>query len=121
MAGKGKDKARHLRHRRVRRKVFGTTARPRLNVYRSSEHIYAQIIDDEVGHTLTSASTLDREVRERVSGLSKTEGAKVVGQLVASRAKEKGIQRVVFDRGGFAYHGRVKALADATREAGLEF
>ncbi len=114
-------KARIRRHRRVRAKISGTPGRPRLNVFRSLSHIYAQIIDDEAGHTLVSASTVDREVRGQVEEKSKTEAAQLVGQLVAKRAQEIGVKEVVFDRGGFRYHGRVKALADAAREAGLEF
>lgn len=114
-------KARIRRHRRVRAKISGTQVRPRLNVYRSLGHIYAQVIDDTVGHTLVSASTVDRELRAQVEGKDKTEAAKLVGELVAKRAQEVGVKQVVFDRGGFKYHGRIKALADAAREAGLEF
>jgi len=121
MAGKTRTEARHLRHRRVRRRVYGTEDRPRLNVFRSSEHIYAQLVNDEVAHTVVAVSTLDAEVRGQLLGLTKIEGAKVVGRIVASRAQGKGIKQVVFDRGGYAYHGRVKALAEASREAGLEF
>ncbi|GAB4567182.1 MAG: 50S ribosomal protein L18 [Anaerolineae bacterium] len=113
--------ARIRRHRRVRKKVFGTATRPRLNVFRSLNHIYAQIIDDERGHTLVSASTLDPELRGALDGLNKTERARKVGELVAKRALAAGITQVVFDRGGYAYHGRVKALAEASREAGLVF
>ncbi|MBC7234967.1 MAG: 50S ribosomal protein L18 [Chloroflexi bacterium] len=116
-----KREARVRRHQRVRKKVFGTSERPRLNVFRSLQHIYAQVIDDTVGHTLVSASTLDGEIREVCAGLKKTEAAKVVGKLLAERALAGGITKVVFDRGGYQYHGRVKALADAAREAGLEF
>jgi large subunit ribosomal protein L18 len=118
---KKKREARLRRHMRVRKKVKGTLERPRLVVYRSLEHIYAQVIDDTIGHTLTSASTIDREVRKLLGGKKKTEEAQIVGRVVAERAKKAGIQRVVFDRGGNKYHGRVKALADAAREAGLEF
>lgn len=114
-------KARIRRHRRVRAKISGTSVRPRLNVYRSLGHIYAQVIDDTVGHTLVSASTVDRELRAQVEGKGKTEAAKLVGELVAKRAQEVGVKQVVFDRGGFKYHGRIKALADAAREAGLKF
>jgi large subunit ribosomal protein L18 len=121
MALKTRAEAREHRHRRVRKRVRGTAQRPRLNVFRSAEHIYAQIVDDESGHTLVAASTIDPEVRARVKGLPKIERAKVVGELVARRALNKGIRQVVFDRGGYTYHGRVKALADASREAGLEF
>ncbi|MDQ4075291.1 MAG: 50S ribosomal protein L18 [Chloroflexota bacterium] len=113
--------ARRRRQARVRRKVFGTPERPRLNVFRSLEHIYAQVIDDTAGHTLASASTLDPELREEVADLEKTEAAKKVGTLVAERAKSVGVDKVVFDRAGYTYHGRVQALADAAREAGLEF
>ncbi len=109
------------RHRRVRKKVKGTNERPRLNVFRSLKHIYAQIIDDGQGHTLVSASTLDPELREKIQGLSKTEQAKLVGQVLAQRALARGVRQVVFDRGGRLYHGRVKALADGSREGGLEF
>lgn len=121
MAGKTRIEARRQRHLRVRKRVHGTEDRLRLNVFRSSEHIYAQIVNDEVGNTVIAVSTLDPEVRSQLQGLTKTEEAKIVGKVVASRAQEKGIKRVVFDRGGYAYHGRVKALAEATREAGLEF
>lgn len=123
MADKAKEKreARLSRHLRVRKKVKGTPERPRLVVYRSLEHIYAQVIDDTVGHTLVSASTIDGEVRKLLGGKKKTEEAQIVGRVVAERAKSAGIQQVVFDRGGNKYHGRVKALADAAREAGLEF
>ena len=108
--------ARQRRHRRIRVSLSGTTQRPRLNVYRSLQHIYAQVIDDTTGSTLAAASTLGADV----SG-SKTERAKAVGKSIAERAKEKGINTVVFDRGGYLYHGRIKALADAAREAGLDF
>lgn len=111
--------ARKRRHIRVRKKISGTKERPRLNVFRSTQHIYVQLIDDVQGHTLTSASTVDPEVKG--SEGNKTELAKMVGKLVAERALEKGIKQVVFDRGGFLYHGRIKALAEASREAGLEF
>jgi len=113
--------ARHRRHRRIRKKVAGTRERPRLNVFRSLGHIYAQVIDDVEGHTLVAASTIDAEVRSRIDGLSKTEQARVVGEAVAERALEQGIDRVVFDRGGYKYHGRVKALAEAARDKGLKF
>lgn len=114
--------ARKRRHARVRKKVFGTPERPRLSVYRSLRHIYAQIIDDTRGHTLVSASTLDAEVRERISDeAAKSDQAKVVGEVLAQRAVEKGLKVVVFDRGGYRYHGRVKALAEAARAGGLEF
>jgi large subunit ribosomal protein L18 len=107
------------RHFRIRKKVSGTAGRPRLVVTRSSRHLTAQVVDDLVGHTLASASTLDVSIRG--NGGDKTEQAKKVGELVASRAKEKGIESVVFDRGGNAYRGRIAALADAARESGLKF
>jgi large subunit ribosomal protein L18 len=113
--------ARLRRHRRVRAKISGTAERPRLNVFRSLGQIYVQVIDDVAGHTLASASTIDRELRGQVDGKNKTEAAKMVGALVAQRAQALGIKQVVFDRGGYRYHGRVKALADGAREAGLEF
>lgn len=115
------QKARKHRHNRVRAKISGTADRPRLNVFRSLGHIYAQVIDDVAGHTLVAASTIDRELREQVNGKSKAEAAKLVGTLIAHRAQAVGIKTVVFDRGGYKYHGRVKALADGAREAGLEF
>jgi large subunit ribosomal protein L18 len=113
--------ARQRRHRRVRSKVSGTAERPRLNVCRSLYHIYGQVIDDTTGHTLLSASTVDHQVRSMVEGKNKTEQAQIVGQVLARRALDKGIKRVVFDRGGWAYHGRVKALATGARQEGLEF
>jgi large subunit ribosomal protein L18 len=112
---------RKRRHLRVRAKLNGTPERPRLNVFRSSAHMYAQVIDDTTGHTLVAASTLDPEVRDALDGKNKTERAKAVGELVGQRAKAAGIEQVVFDRGGFKYHGRVKALADGARESGLKF
>ena len=113
--------ARRRRHRRVRKSVSGTTDRPRLNVFRSLRHIYAQIINDEVGNTLVSASTLDAEVVEQIDGMDKTGQARVVGKVLAERALAQGVSKVVFDRGGYRYHGRVKALAEGSREGGLEF
>jgi len=113
--------ARLRRHRRVRKKISGTADRPRLNVYRSLTHIYGQVVDDTAGHTLASASTVDREVRSAVKGLGKTEQARVVGQVLARRALEKGIKLVIFDRGWWLYHGRIKALAEGARKEGLEF
>jgi large subunit ribosomal protein L18 len=113
--------ARDRRRKHVRKKVFGTPERPRLNVFRSLNHIYAQVIDDTQGHTLVSASTVDAGVREQVSDKTKTEQARVVGQVLGERALDKGIKKVVFDRAGYKFHGRVKALADAAREAGLDF
>ena len=102
-------------------RVSGTAERPRLNVFRSLRHIYAQLVDDTIGHTILSASTLDAEVRQQVGDLSKTQQAELVGKVLAERALDKGVKRVVFDRGGYRFHGRVKALAEAAREAGLEF
>ena len=113
--------ARYRRHRRVREKLGGTGSRPRLCVFRSLNHIYAQIIDDAQGHTLVSASTLDAEIRDSANGKAKTGQAELVGTLLAKRAADKGISQVAFDRGGFKYHGRVKALAEAAREGGLKF
>jgi large subunit ribosomal protein L18 len=121
MAKFNRAEARDRRHARVRKKVHGTAARPRLNVYRSLEHIYAQVIDDDSGVTLASASTVDKELRAGVAPLDKTAQAKAVGQAIAARAKAAGVETVVFDRGGYPYHGRVKALADGTREGGLVF
>ncbi|NPV88871.1 50S ribosomal protein L18 [Coprothermobacteraceae bacterium] len=118
---RSRSEMRKIRHLRIRKEISGTAERPRLSVYRSARHIYAQIIDDTVGHTLVSASTLEKEIREQVKDMTKSEQASLVGRLIAQRALEKGITKVVFDRGGFKYHGRVKALADAAREAGLEF
>lgn len=113
---------RKRRHVRVRAKVKGSMQRPRLNVFRSSAHIYVQLIDDVRGQTIASASDLEPEARERAGdGAVKTDRAKVVGQLIAERAKEIGVSAVVFDRGGFLFHGRVKAVADGAREAGLKF
>lgn len=118
--GKTPHHARLRRHLRVRKKVHGTAERPRLSVYRSLSHIYAQVIDDERGHTLAAASDLEQAARGK-NGLRKTDVAKQVGALVAERAKEHGITRVVFDRGGYRFHGRVQALAEGAREGGLEF
>jgi large subunit ribosomal protein L18 len=116
-----RNEARRRRHNRVRRKISGTSNVPRLSVFRSLKHIYAQIIDDDAGFTLVSASTLDPDVREQIGELSKVEQAELVGKLLAEKALSKGVKRVVFDRGGYVYHGRVKALADASREGGLIF
>ncbi|MBI4795361.1 MAG: 50S ribosomal protein L18 [Deltaproteobacteria bacterium] len=113
--------ARLSRKRRIRRKIGGTGERPRLSVFRSARHIYAQIVDDLQGHTLVAASTLSKEIREKLAGLKKSETAKEVGRLLAAKAQEKGISQVVFDRNGFLYHGRVKAVADSCREHGLVF
>jgi large subunit ribosomal protein L18 len=118
---KAREEARRRRQRRVRAHVSGTADRPRLNVYRSLVHIYAQVIDDASGTTLVSASTNDTELRSQMAGKKKAEQAKLVGQAVAQRAKAKGVTQVTFDRGGYRYHGRVKALADGAREGGLEF
>ena len=112
---------RQVRHRRVRKRVYGTPERLRLNVFRSSAHIYAQVIDDTAGRTLAAASSIDQELRESLTGKSKLEKSQAVGELIARRAREAGITRVVFDRGGYRYHGRVKAVAEAAREGGLEF
>jgi large subunit ribosomal protein L18 len=113
--------ARRKRHIRLRNRVIGTPERPRLNVYRSLKHIYAQVIDDTVGTTLVAASTLDPTLRDRLESTGNIDAAKAVGELVAQRALDKGITKVVFDRGGNSYAGRISALADAAREAGLEF
>ena len=115
------EEARYKRHTRVRTKVQGTASRPRLCVFRSLNHIYAQVIDDSQGHTLTSASTLDPEIKSELNGKAKTAQAEVVGALVAKQVLSKGINQIVFDRGGYKYHGRVKALAEAARQAGLKF
>jgi len=119
-----KDQTRQKIHTRIRKKLMGTTERPRLNVYRSVNHIYAQVIDDAQGKTLVSATSVEKG--KGVKGDKRPTGgnvssAKEVGKLIAERAKDKGIKQVVFDRGGYLYHGRIKALADAAREAGLEF
>ncbi len=117
------EKARQLarRQQRVRQRVFGTPDRPRLNVFRSSAHIYAQIIDDLKGATLVAASSLDKSLRKSLKSTSSIEAAKAVGKLLAERAKTAKVTAVVFDRGGRLYHGRIKALADASREGGLQF
>jgi large subunit ribosomal protein L18 len=116
-----KEILRKKRHVRLRHKVKGTTERPRLNVSRSLQHIYAQVIDDTTGHTIASASTVDASLRGTLKNGGNVEAAKAVGKLIAARAQEKGIQSVVFDRGGYKYHGRVQALADSAREGGLQF
>jgi large subunit ribosomal protein L18 len=120
---KAKEKrlARRRRHARVRRHVQGTTERPRLCVFRSLKHIHSQIIDDSQGNTLVAASTLDPEVQGQIDGLDKSAQAAIVGEVIATRALDAGIERVVFDRGGYKYHGRVKSLAEAARKAGLDF
>ncbi len=113
---------RERRHRRVRAKISGTAQRPRLNIFRSSAHIYAQVIDDTQGHTIVAASDLDEAVREKAGeGATKSVRARAVGEIVAERAKAAGVDAVLFDRGGFLYHGRVKAVADGAREGGLKF
>jgi len=116
-----RNEVRKRRHRRIRRKVSGTVVRPRLNVFRSSRHIYAQVIDDHNGKTLVAASSLDPQLREELARGSDRDAAKTVGELLAQRALDMGIREVVFDRGGYIYHGRVKALADGAREKGLIF
>lgn len=116
-----KNKLRKARHLRTRKNILGTQDRPRLNVYRSASHIYAQLIDDIAGHTLVSASTLEPGLKEQCDAVTKVEAAKLVGQKAAQRAIEKGIQKVVFDRGGYLYTGRVAAVAQGAREAGLDF
>lgn len=116
-----RDSRRDIRvriHKRIRSRVAGTQERPRLVVFRSVNHIYAQVIDDQQGHTLAAAGSTEKDMRGKGGNV---EGAKLIGKAVADRAKEKGITKVVFDRGGYLYHGRVKALADAARQAGLEF
>ena len=118
---KSRAEVRVKKHRRVRNHLAGTAARPRLAVFRSNNHMYAQIIDDTVGHTLVAASTLDKEVKEAVEKTNNVEAAAAGGTAIAKKALEKGITTVVFDRGGFIYHGKVQALADAAREAGLDF
>lgn len=109
------------RHLRIRKKIFGTAEKPRLSVFKSQRHIYVQLIDDTKGHTIVSASTLDPELRQKIAKTYNKEAAKEVGKLIAQRALSKGINQVIFDRGGFKYHGRIKELADAAREVGLKF
>lgn len=116
-----KNLTRLKRHKRVRNKVAGTPVRPRLNVYRSLNNIYAQIIDDVAGNTIVAASSLDKEIKDQVKTTGNKEAAQLVGKLVAQKALEKGITTVTFDRGGYIYHGRVKALAESARENGLNF
>jgi large subunit ribosomal protein L18 len=116
-----RNEVRHRKHDRVREKISGTPERPRLCVFRSLSHIYAQVIDDTQGKTLASASTLDAEIKDKISNGGKIESATEVGKLIARRALAKGVETVVFDRGGYIYHGRVAALAAAAREAGLKF
>jgi len=118
MARESRNDTRLRIHKRIRSRVAGSGERPRLAVFRSLNHIYAQVIDDQQGHTVVAASSTEKDLRGKGGNV---EGAKLIGKLVAERAKDKGITRVVFDRGGYLYHGRVKALADAARQAGLEF
>ena len=118
---KSRAVVRQTKHRRLRNNLVGTADRPRLAVFRSNNHMYAQIIDDTVGHTLVAASTVEKAVKEELQYTDNVEAAAYIGTLIAKRALEKGISTVVFDRGGFVYHGKVKALADAAREAGLVF
>lgn len=114
-------KARKRRHKRIRMKISGTPERPRLNVYRSLNHMYVQVIDDTVGQTLVSASTIDKELVDEMEGKTKKEQAALVGKAVAERALAADIEEVVFDRGGYGYHGRIKSMAEAAREGGLQF
>jgi large subunit ribosomal protein L18 len=118
---KTRSEKRIIRHERIRRKIFGSVSKPRISIFISLKHVYAQLIDDEKGQTLISASTLEKELKEMFKGKNKTESAKVVGKIIAERALQKGISAAVFDRGGFQYHGRVKAFADEARSAGLKF
>ena len=121
MAKRTRAANRIFRHKRVRKSVSGTSDRPRLSVFRSLNHIYAQVIDDGIGHTITASSTLDSKIKSKSNKLTKTELAKLVGTQIAEQSKKLGIKQIVFDRGGHKYHGRVKAVAEAVREAGLEF
>lgn len=121
MADKSRSAARIRRHARVRKQIAGSAQRPRLNIFRSLSEMYVQVIDDQAGHTLVSASTIDSELRAKMKGLNKTDQARLIGKTIAERAKSKGVKMVVFDRGGFRYTGRVKAVADGAREGGLEF
>ena len=116
-----RETARQNRKARIRRRIFGTEQRPRLSVFRSAKHIYAQLVVDSTGSTILAASTLSPEIRTEIGELDKSDAAKKVGQLIGRKAIEKNIHRVVFDRNGFLYHGRVKALAEGARESGLEF
>ncbi len=121
MADKSRSAARIRRHARVRKQIAGSAQRPRLNIFRCLSEVYVQVIDDRAGHTLVSASTIDSELRAKMKGLNKTDQARLIGKTIAERAKSKGVKMVVFDRGGFRYTGRVKAVADGAREGGLEF
>ena len=116
-----RERARKKRHFRVRKKVSGVPEKPRLNVFRSLKHIYVQVVDDHSGKTIISASSNDKELKGKISTGGNIEGAKTVGALIARRAVDKGIKKVVFDRGGYLYHGRIKELAEGAREAGLQF
>ena len=116
-----KERLRQKRHGRIRNRVIGTAEKPRLNVFRSLAHIYAQVVDDSTGQTIISASTVDKEIKGQIKSGGDIQAAKLVGGIVGKRAVEKGIEHVVFDRGGYQYHGRVAALADGAREAGLKF
>jgi large subunit ribosomal protein L18 len=116
-----KNAARKKRHFRIRKKISGTAERPRLNVFKSNKYFYAQVIDDTTGNTIVSASSLEKELKSVCNSHCNIETAKKVGELIAKRAKEKGLASVVFDRGGYIYHGKIKAFADSAREAGLEF
>ena len=116
-----KNAIRQKRHYRQRRNIVGTEVRPRLNVYRSTSNIYAQIINDQIGNTLVAASTLDPEIKAKIAGKTKVEAATMVGELIGKRAIDAGVKEVVFDRGGYLYTGRVAALADGARKAGLDF
>lgn len=118
---KSRAEVRQKKHRRLRNRLAGTAERPRLAVFRSNNHMYAQVIDDTVGNTLVSASTLEKEVKSELEKTNNVEAAAYLGTVIAKRALDKGIQKVVYDRGGYIYKGKVKALADAAREAGLEF
>ena len=118
---KDRRENRRERHKRVRKKVKGTGERPRMAIFKSSTHIYVQLIDDKKAHTITSASTLDPAFKQKMTSTGNIPAAKLVGQILAERALDKGIEKVVFDRGGFIYHGRIKALAESAREAGLKF
>ena len=118
---KSKNEIREKKHRRLRNRFSGTAERPRLAVFRSNNHMYAQIIDDTVGNTLVSASTLQKDVKANLEKTNNVDAAAYLGKVIAETALEKGIKDVVFDRGGFIYHGKIKALADAAREAGLDF
>ena len=113
--------ARERRRKHVRRRVFGEPNRPRLNIFRSEKHIYAQIIDDRKGHTLAAASSNDPKLKDRLGDAKPLAQAKIIGEVVAERAREKGVSKVVFDRAGYKYHGRIKSLADGARSGGLEF